>query len=53
MSAGYDIFRKLDNGEKVFIVRVSDRKEAERLLHSFDENWPATYEIHETRPETK
>ena len=47
MPMGYNIYRKLEDGEKLFVTSIKDREEAERMLASFDEQWPATYEIQE------
>jgi len=50
MKIGYNIFRKLENGEKLLIASLKDRQQAEQLAQSFDEQWPAIYEIQEVQP---
>jgi hypothetical protein len=50
MKISYNILRKLGNGEKLLIASLFDREQAEQLAQSFDEQWPAIYEIHEAQP---
>jgi hypothetical protein len=47
MDTDYIIVRNLENGEKLFIAALKKRRQAQQLLQSFSENWPATYELQE------
>jgi hypothetical protein len=45
MKAGFNIFRKLENGQALFVSWRADLKQAERLVSDLNELWPAEYEI--------
>jgi len=45
MEIGCHIFRILENGEKLLVTSVKERKHAEELVQSFAKYWPATYVI--------
>lgn len=47
MSSGFNVFRKLDNGEPVQVAWRPDRKHAEQLVRELNEHWPAEYRIEE------
>jgi hypothetical protein len=47
MRSGFNIFRKLENGEVLYISWRADLKQAERLVWDLNELWPAEYEIQE------
>ena len=43
--SGFNIFRKLDNGEILYISWRADLKQAEQLVRELNEQWPAEYGI--------
>jgi hypothetical protein len=45
MKSGFNIFRKLDNGETLFVSWRANLKQAEQLVWDLNELWPAEYEI--------
>lgn len=45
MESGYRIYRKLDNGEQLVIGAQKTLSEAEQLVRSLAEHWPAEYVI--------
>ena len=45
MASGFNIFRKLDNGEILYISWRADLKQAEQLVRDLNESWPAEYGI--------
>lgn len=47
MEFGYDIIRKLENGEELHVAWRPSRHSAERLVQDLMESWPAEYDIHE------
>ena len=47
MKSGFNIFRKLDNGENLYISWRADLKQAEELARKLNECWPAEYGIQE------
>jgi hypothetical protein len=49
MGNGFNILRKLDNGEELQVAWRHNRPLAERLVHELMELWPAQYEIREAR----
>ncbi len=47
MKSGFSIFRKLENGESLYISWRRDLKQAEELARKLNECWPAEYGIQE------
>jgi hypothetical protein len=47
MESGFNIFRKLDDGEILYVAWRADRKNAEQLVRQLSEWWPADYGIAE------
>ena len=47
MGNGFNVLRKLDNGEELQVVWRRDRTLAEQLVCQLKELWPADYEIRE------
>jgi hypothetical protein len=45
MKPGFNIFRKLDNGETLYVSWRANLKQAEELVWDLNELWPAEYEI--------
>ena len=53
MGIGYEIIRKLDNGEVVVVTSLSSRTEADALLETLNQRWPAKYVILESGEDSK
>ena len=47
MVNGFNVLRKLDNGEELQVAWRPNRSLAEGLVHQLMELWPAEYEIRE------
>ena len=41
----YDIFRKIDDGEKLLVASRSNLEAAQDLVRGLNEHWPAEYTI--------
>ena len=44
----YRLFRKMENGEKLFLGEFPSVEEAERIALEMNEHWPADYVIENT-----
>jgi hypothetical protein len=53
MATVYEIIRKLDNGEVVVVASRCNRAEADALVRSLNERWPAKYVILESGEDEK
>lgn len=49
MESGYNVYRKLRNGELLQIAWRAKHQEAEQLIEGLKEFWPAEYVISEVR----
>lgn len=46
----YTIYRRTENDELTEVAAVEDRAQAERLMYSLKNLWPADYEVRESEP---
>jgi len=53
VDCGYNIYRKLDDGQELHIAWRPNKESAERLVEELTDSWPAEYGIREaaSRPQ--
>jgi hypothetical protein len=45
MAIHYEVWRKLDNGERICVAVCGDRRQGDQLARSLNQDWPAEYEV--------